>query len=95
MRTVKDVFEKLWGPLPEKCTCHTSAAYHGYEILASMTGAIISGPGTMLTRLDDEEELTIGYFENSPDISNRPAVVFEGYFGDKYDDEVRNDPRPF
>lgn len=88
--TVREAFEKAYGQLQKGVTCHI-----GHWAGPSMTGWMmeptikpegISWPQALSRRKwgnSDIYEYVIG-----PDISDRPASAFLGFFGKEYDDVV-------
>lgn len=92
--TVREAFEKAYGPVPEGATCHVANGYP-YEGAAIVPTYCIRGKvfearpyrGEELQwvkRLDDQ-------YEEGPDISDRPASAFLGFFGPEYDRVVAED----
>ena len=87
--TVKQVAEKVYGPIPEGATLHPAfedddgrfislCFKHDYYV-----SCIYDSPPfwRMCPRTD----------ANGPDISDRPATSFVGFFGKEFDDAVRQE----
>jgi hypothetical protein len=90
MITVKECFNAIYEGIPEGATCHVAAmtkdetGFHPSEILNLPTyfdgtytvcfGRWIGG------RKGNRQWKAVG-----PDISDRPASAFEGFFGEAYD----------
>ena len=81
--TVREAFSKAFGEVPEGATCHVGYS-HMYE-------GITLGPTLLL-----EGKLLQAYWsptwdessaddEAGPDIANRPAESFKGFFGAEFD----------
>jgi hypothetical protein len=95
--TVREAFSKAFGPVPDDATCHVGYYYftelrvqpvycHNHNVYA-----------TVSTMMDDQVwqgfhfdgERTFG-----PDISDRPASAFLGFFGAEYDAVVNSEVQP-
>jgi hypothetical protein len=101
--TVREAFEKAYGPIPEGATCWLGAyAHHLYGIIAAPLMEVPSpaiGDDFSADFVYDEDDGegwihwdTVGATKlgNSP-ICDRPASAFLGFFGDKYDRVVSED----
>lgn len=91
--TVKQAFEKAYGPLPEGATCHAGFFDHAGDVLIRPT----------IRWAEDFETLAASPLDGrfgpgsehidafDPDISDRPASAFVGFFGSEYDNAVLHD----
>lgn len=87
MKTVRELFSKAFGEVPEGATCHIGATMH------VSYGGENFGPFALI---DDGAFVQLGTqvgwltaYKNSepfgPDISDRPAESFRGFFGAEFD----------
>lgn len=82
--TIRQAFEALYGPIPEGATCHigTCRCYGG-----TTTPAIYNDGRISVAYTDRWETIRLHDIE-SPDISDRPAYEFRGFFGTEFDELV-------
>jgi hypothetical protein len=89
--TVREAFSLAFGPMPDGATCHIGNHDRDCEIDATIVDP--SRPRWSLTfnfgtwNNDDAYE-----FPTGPDISDRPASAFLGFFGAEYDAVVIPQP---
>jgi len=88
--TVLEAFAKAFGPLPEGVEgCYICAEDRSVECICptlSIKGCA-GAQGFFLDAWDDMQDAAFG-----PNIADRPAESFRGFFGDRYDavlDEVK------
>ncbi len=92
--TVREAFEKAWRAVPEGATCHIGTmgrgpTKSGWRISPTYYSGECSWPATIAYGVWSKNhtyEYPIG-----PDISDRPASAFLGFFGDEYDRVVAED----
>lgn len=81
--TVREAFEAAYAPIPEGATCHV-----GY----SPAGPILNSEGFpddgFPYEWDGNAWSLLVQGEWGPDISDRPASAFLGFFGERYDEVV-------
>ena len=87
MKTVRQVFEKEFGEVPEGATCHVKLAE--CASFKPCFRLVTQGHKTFLTEtfvVDHHQRWYASkYSVCGPDISNRPADAFRGFFGAEYD----------
>ena len=87
--TVREAFEKAYGPVPEGATCHVADLfpYEGSEIrpVFALEGKVYHASYGVW------EACFAGAEEVGPDIGDRPASAFVGFFSGAYDDVVSED----
>ncbi len=89
MKTVREVFSKAFGEVPEGATCHGFGRVDGGgdEVwqLIRLDGAVHVAYKT----LNEKGWINDGFYRDistsCPDISNRDAEAFRGFFGAEYD----------
>lgn len=87
--TAKQAFERAYGPLPGSAPLHLGAMKDKYSIpvfgLFSMSGnvGVLIENGRIACTLASDSILL------GPDISDRPASAFIGFFDEAYDNAVR------
>lgn len=90
--TVREAFSLAFGEVPEGATCHLAVAFP-YE--GSMISPVYVHDGMVYYRFSwstsysQDRVSDDGVTPDGPDISNRPAEAFLGFFGDKYDKVVQ------
>lgn len=80
--TVREAFSKAYGPVPEGATCHAGIdiPYEGTAVRA-----IYAHENSVHSCWFSGEWDTTVYDAFGPDISDRPASAFLGFFGPEYD----------
>lgn len=89
--TVRECFEKTFGPIPDGATCHIGTEVYQWPIRDACERAI--HPTYAEINLHSPSELNKWHPHNGdwdwhpfgPDISDRPAESFRGFFGVAYD----------
>lgn len=92
--TVREAFGKAFGDVPEDYPCYAQFGnlannYNGACITQiHETGDVVMVP--VWTGKDNyyEWKYQYGVYPKSPDISDRPAESFRGFFGKEYDDVI-------
>ena len=87
--TVRDAFSLAFGEVPEGATCHVAVS-HPYE--GSTIAATTVVDGEVHYRYPTkwgEGSVYTGGDPDGPDISDRPAEAFLGFFGETYDKVVQ------
>jgi hypothetical protein len=81
--TVKQAFEKAFGPIPEGATCHIGCRdmYTNIEVDACYRHI----GETFFLNVHNKFVRFCDHFAFGPDISHRPASAFLGFFGGEYD----------
>lgn len=93
--TVREAFSLAFGEVPEGATCHAWHWRRSGEIVIKPTYYTPESTadvwmGTWCELKPDEGTIWHVYKSKpSPDISNRPAESFIGFFGEKYDKVVQ------
>lgn len=84
--TVREAFEKAYGSIPEGATCHVGYTYFDQTRIRATHGH----NGNVYTHIDELHVWQGDNFDNEvviePDISDRPAEAFRGFFGPEYDE---------
>jgi hypothetical protein len=94
MKTVREVFSKAFGDVPEGATCHAGYGNAGVTYLGESIKTC--DPHTPSLKVPvrkttgDFEWLVFGTygFPKTPDISDRDAEAFRGFFGAEYDNAL-------
>jgi hypothetical protein len=89
--TVREAFSLAFGEVPEGATCHIAVS-HEYE--GSTIAATTVVDGVARYRYPQKiwnDYVGIGGEPYGPDISDRPADAFMGFFGEKYDRVVEGE----
>lgn len=89
--TVREAFSLAFGEVPEGATCHVAVAFP-YE--GSMISPVYVHDGVIYYRFNwstswSEDHVSKDVSPDGPDISDRPAESFLGFFGEKYDKVVQ------
>ena len=86
--TVREAFSLAYGDVPEGATCHF--AHDGFTGGWGVYFAVCYRPcGTSLRFLGGQWQVLPFKSIKSPDISDRPAEAFLGFFGEVYDKVVQ------
>jgi hypothetical protein len=93
MVTVKEVFDKAYGKVPEGATIHTAIDWENFENKNFRYGVQLAGstPRDCLCYWEPDDEEWVEYdllMETSPDISNRDGWAFRGFFSKAYDEAL-------
>jgi hypothetical protein len=87
MKTVKEVFSKAFGDVPEGATCHVKL--RECASLEPCFQVVTKGHKATLNetfQVDHHQRWYVSqYSVIGPDISNRDAEAFRGFFGAEYD----------
>jgi hypothetical protein len=89
--TVREAFSKAFGEVPEGATCHIAVS-HEYE--GSTIAATTVVDGVVRYRYPQKiwgDYVATGGEPCGPDISDRPAGAFVGFFGEAYDRVVEGE----
>lgn len=89
--TVREAFSAVFAPVPDGATCHIGSWFGASEPLTKME-AIYLVPGGWPTSLAVRQGWAnhkTYEFPFGPDISDRPASSFIGFFGDAFDNYVK------
>ena len=90
MKTVKEIFSKAFGDVPEGATCHVKLAE--CASLVPCFRVVTKGHKALLTetfQADHHQRWYVSkYSVCGPDISDRPAEAFRGFFGAEYDNAL-------
>lgn len=91
--TVREAFSKAYGPIPERATCHI-----GYWYFTELRVNPVHCSNHNVLTVVGEHQVWQGFHfdgekEFGPDISDRPASAFLGFFGEEYDRVVADDLR--
>jgi hypothetical protein len=83
MKTVREVFSKAFGEVPEGATCHIGSQ----DCAGIYIGATHYVPFYKRMMDADKDKWVVSCTEDlyGPDISNRDAEAFRGFFGSEYD----------
>ncbi len=89
--TVREAFEKAYGPVPKEATCHIGYKFEGEDASFRAPTFWDEGPwswdeGSWGTSRPLSSEIPDG-----PNIADRQAHWFLGFFGDEYDRVVSED----
>jgi hypothetical protein len=92
--TVREAFEKAYGPIPEGATCHIGTMEHGspergWRISATYYGGGDSWPASVGFKVWSKNHAY--KYPIGPDLSDRQAHWFLGFFGPEYDRVVAED----
>lgn len=86
MAKVREVFERAYGAIPDGATCHVASQDSGGTYIAPYVGVPTF---KRVMEVDKGVWKVVMYIEFSdlfgPDISDRDAEAFRGFFGDDYD----------
>lgn len=95
--TVRQAFSLAFGPVPEGATCHFAGGCIESETLVTSEPVLIHSAGVKVSNAFGDRwnkhfwrKLPANVWV-SPDISDRPAEAFLGFFGDRYDAVVRGE----
>lgn len=88
--TVREAFELAYGPIPKGATCHAlcGVPYEGCSIQPCYN---LTGTYHEVTDVGWKQDNY--YYCGGPDISDRPAHAFLGFFGDEYDKVVKGEDK--
>jgi len=85
--TVREAFELAYGPMHEGSECYM-LFWYGAELLCGACSLLFDG--TVLEHGGGISNAVVeGAYVEGPDISDRPATSFIGFFDKKYDEVVK------
>lgn len=93
--TVREAFSKAFGPVPDGATCHVAYCYFTELRVAPVYLHNCNVYTTVSTMMDDQVWQGM-HFDGErvfgPDISDRLAESFRGFFGAEYDKMLEVQP---
>ena len=84
--TVREAFSKAFGEVPEGATCHIAASDPNLNL---HLWATYEANGEVMEPRPDKWGGPMRFTVEGPDISDRPAEAFLGFFGEAYDKVVQ------
>jgi hypothetical protein len=106
--TVKEAFSKAFGEVPEGASCHIGAGRNSQQWLWMSDSRHVYATYQIEHPADDDgwravstcyghsagQWASVGWRAYGPDISDRPAKAFLGFFGEAYDQVVNATKSP-